>query len=122
MKKFALGIGCVLAIAVSMLGFSYEKGDVDLKVPKIEDIQKGGYPINDTGETYGGDIKEWENIEPDLILAENAEGVKGYIRASELEQNYIVTPEEAVAYESVGFYVAMYLQDGETKIGEFYVG
>lgn len=60
---------------------------------------------------------------PDLFLRENEDGLLGYIYADPK----ISSPEEAVAYmESIAaagsHIVPMYLQDGETVIGEYDFG
>lgn len=93
----------------------------ELIVPPISEIRKNGYPVNESGNTYGGDFPENIKGGPDLILAENQDGLLGYIRSSDIDGHLIDTPEKAVHYEPKGYYVDMYLQDGQTKIGTYYV-
>lgn len=79
------------------------------------------YPKNGNGETYGRDIKDCEVI-PDLILVENSEGIRGYVKEDDLIGPNYRTPEEAVMNQSQGHNIDMFLSDGKTKIGEFYMG
>lgn len=94
-----------------------------LDVPSIEEVAINGYPVNDFGETYGPDIYDSILPGPDLILAEGVNGVKGYVKASDLSPE-VKTIEEALAYNKQhkgGRYIPLYLQDGKTIIGEFYI-
>ncbi|WIV11777.1 M56 family metallopeptidase [Proteiniborus sp. MB09-C3] len=94
-----------------------------LDVPSIEEITLNGYPVNEFGETYGPDIYDSILPEPDLILAEGVNGVKGYVKASDLSPE-VKSIEEALAYNKQhkgGRYIPLYLQDGKTIIGEFYI-
>ncbi|WKL02440.1 hypothetical protein Q0F98_40860 [Paenibacillus amylolyticus] len=44
------------------------------------------YPINEQGQTYGeGPFLPGKTKEPDLVKAENEDGVVGYIKTSDLE-------------------------------------
>ena len=88
-----------------------------LTIPDKEEILKNGYPINKYGETYGPDIWEWD-YSPDLLLVQNEEGILGYIRVSELENNPPKSPNDLDKYEQVCT-LNMYLEDGITIIGEF---
>lgn len=92
-----------------------------LDIPTTECIEQEGYPVNENGETYGPQIKNTLES-PDLILAENAEGVKGYIRAAEIDYTP-QTPDEAGAISKSCYeqYYNMYLQDGKTIVGKFWV-
>lgn len=87
----------------------------------IGDIRVNNYPINEMKQTYGRDIKDSEET-PDLILVENGDGVLGYIRAEDLNGPNYRTPEEALMYQTHGRNVDMYLSDGVTNVGEFYIG
>lgn len=78
-----------------------------LIIPESNDIIKHGYPQNESGETYGPDLSDYIEIEPDLILAESNHGIKGYISKKEKES---LTSESKT--------LTLYLQDGKTKIGE----
>ncbi len=96
----------------------------ELIIPSQDEILENGYPTNDRGETYGIQVKDLLD-EPDLQLAENADGILGYVRQSEINAPEPSTPEEAVQYTLARrgpIVVNMYLQDGETVIGTFSIG
>ncbi len=107
----------VVAICISTRSYA-DNEDSSLVIPTQEEILENGYPINERGETYGPDVKNYLK-EPDLMLAVNSEGVVGYIRVSDLNGPDLKTPEEAVQYFGEEICVNMFLQDGVTKIGEF---
>lgn len=69
-------------------------------------LANNGYPQNKSGQTYGprcdGDIYGV----PDLLLAENKDGVLGYVHIED-------------TYGSSEKPILMYLEDGVTSIGEF---
>ncbi|CAM3299036.1 hypothetical protein HP548_12015 [Paenibacillus taichungensis] len=85
------------------------------------------YPINEQGQTLGeGPLMPGKTQEPDLIKAENENGVQGYIKTSDLESG-ATSPEEALDYQkskdsSEFRYIPLYKSDGKTIIGEFKVG
>lgn len=89
-----------------------------LKIPNEEYVQEYGYPVNESGETYGPVV---DNItEPDLTLATNPDGVIGYIRMSDLDAELPTSPEEAIGYNSSHIdQLDLYLEDGYTVIGSF---
>lgn len=87
-----------------------------LVAPSTEYILQYGYPINGLGETYGPDTGKSGYPSPDLQLAENREGVLGYIRFSDI---YDHVPD--VTSGKTGRYINLYLQDGCTVIGSFFV-
>lgn len=104
------------------LGFAKYLSDLyasksKLDIPTIDTIKESGYPINEFGQTYGPVLKS-DIDEPELMLVENDDGKLGYILD---DSTMLSTPEEAKSYQSKGYYVDMYLQDGRTKIGEFYI-
>lgn len=82
-----------------------------------------GYSVNDKGQTYGPNIKD-STEEPDLILVQCGDGVAGYVKKEDFDGPNHKTPEEALSYQAQvqGRYIDVYLSDGETKIGEFYIG
>lgn len=90
-----------------------------LDVPSIEEIQRKGYPINENGETYGPKVK-CISFEPDLILVEY-DGLHGYVRQSEISNDGVQSPEEAVERMKGGKTrrINVYLQDGITCVGDF---
>lgn len=102
--------------------------ELQLHIPTQEEIRENGYPVNANGETYGPNCyKESLNIEePDLMLSIGEDGVQGYLRTSETCGSNVTSPEEAMAYmewrkEQGAISYPLYLQDGETVIGEFIV-
>ena len=64
-------------------------------IPSEEEIKEKGFPKNSFGETYGPEIRDLD-YEPDLMLAQNEEGVKGYIRKKEINGNNVNTIEAAL--------------------------
>lgn len=131
-KKMMYGIFCVVLLCVCIIVIaagirktqktSQNKG-YDLIIPSREEILQNGYPVNENGQTYGPDLSGIIAKTPDLTLRENADGLLGYVYSDPK----ISSPEEALAYmESIaaaGSHVEpMYLQDGETVIGEYDFG
>lgn len=109
-----------LCIAIVFFAFSQRSGTTEtaaFDIPTQQEVREDGYPVNENGETYGPHIPEWE--EPDLILVQDMAGNQGYIRADDLEGAQ--TLEEAFSYSQKKS-IPMYLQDGETVIGEFTLG
>lgn len=80
------------------------------------------YPTNDAGLTYGPDVKEnvAPECEPDLILVCNNDGTLGYIRAADIKEG-ARSIEEAINWKPRSYTIPMYLEDGETVIGEFQI-
>lgn len=109
-------LSCVLT---SVLAFGSPDSHYNIHVPTIDEVLKNGYPINANGETYGKSYGNSVLESPDLELAENEQGVIGYVRMSETDG--VDSPEDVVNYKACGHYVNMYLEDGVTVIGKFYV-
>lgn len=84
-----------------------------LIIPTKEDVLSNGYPINESGQTYGPEY----GLEPgpELQLAEGANGVRGYVYrekgASSLSEALEYTPPKSAP---------LFLHDGKTIIGTFY--
>lgn len=88
------------------------------------------YDVNINGETYGSNfnvqfVEDW----PDLIKARGDNGVEGYIRASDLEDESPSSPEEAIkrqqAREKKGAsprVINLYDKDGEEVVDTFTCG
>lgn len=96
----------------------------ELIVPTVDEIINYGYPVNNNGETYGPDMKDYE-IGPDLILAVGVNSNLGYIRPEETLGAEIHSLEDAIEYNKQNThktYIPLYMQDGETIIGEFQLG
>ncbi|SEB27642.1 hypothetical protein [Paenibacillus sp. 276b] len=106
---------------VTSTQFTSQKGS------STEEVQIPAYPTNEQGQTYGeGPLLPGKTQEPDLINAENENGIEGYIKSSDLESG-ATTPEEALQYqESINApelrSIPLYKLDGETIIGEFKIG
>ncbi|MEY9975814.1 hypothetical protein [Lysinibacillus sp. RC79] len=89
----------------------------DLVIPTKDSIISNGYPMNENGQTYGPNIGNIMQVEPDLMLVKDENGVLGYIYPPE----GISSPSELDEYnKSFKKSTPIYLQDGETIIGTFY--
>ena len=116
MKKFAVcGLTLLLIASVFMVSCSKDETQETIRKDLITT-----YPTNDSGLTYGPDIKENTDLkkEPDLIQVCNEDGLVGYIYASDIKDG-AESLEEAINWEPRTYKVPMYLEDGETVIGEF---
>ncbi|MBO4422631.1 MAG: M56 family metallopeptidase [Clostridia bacterium] len=112
-----------LTMAFSASG-SHDAPAVKVYIPTQDEILKNGYPVNKNGETFGPNVRELP-FSPDLELAENDEGVVGYVRQDETPGASVSSPEEAAAYMAAGpheQFINMYTEDGQTVIGKFFVG
>lgn len=129
LRAILLTAAVLLASGISLTAYAAGMRNAgpkqELHIPSLEDELRYGYPKNEAGETYGLTYGDAMPEAPDLELAENADGVIGYVRASETPGAQVTTPEEAVAYMNGrtgdGCYVNLYLQDGATVIGQFWV-
>lgn len=104
---------------ISSNGEGKDGADQGLIVPCVDDVRENGYPKNETGETYGPDVKEFDSG-PDLVLVKYGDGY-GYIRQSEMDNDGVKTPEDAVDQmrKEETRKINVYLQDGATCIGTF---
>lgn len=95
-----------------------EAENIEFFVPSVEEVREHGYPVNENGETYGPAIKDSDES-PDLILVKYGDSY-GYVRKTELDDDGVTTPEEAV--DRMQNYqprkINVYMQDGVTVIGE----
>lgn len=81
-------------------------------------IEEYPYPVNKNGETYGGDIyTNSPDIKPDLMAAYGDNGVFGYVKAKDFDDN-VMNPEEINGDKSRRV-LLLYEKDGETIIGTF---
>lgn len=124
-KKIFFSVIGVLFFTCAIFGgvsAVYAKKPLDkLIVPTKADILREGYPQNQKGMTYGPNVKNFS--EPDLILVEPENGTMGYVKQVELTGRIPKNPEEACKLNKQKSYsIPIYLQDGETVIGEFWVG
>ncbi|MFJ8103427.1 peptidase [Lysinibacillus sp. NPDC096212] len=80
------------------------------------------YAVNNNGETYGSSFSEFtEGEAPDLISAIGVNGVKGYIKSSDLAPKFTI-PEEAITYTQSRSYIniiPVYDLDGITVLDDF---
>lgn len=110
-------------IIAGMLVGSISYGAVNTVMRIDKKVVSTNYPKNELGETYGKSIDAKVNeIEPDLISAVGEDGIKGYVRQTELEGEVPKNPEEALAKEAkTDRYINLYKSDGKTIIGKFKV-
>ena len=77
---------------------------------------------NENGEIYGSELFLDEiGVQPDLILAEGTNGKVGYVRADDINDAEITTPEQAAEKKlsSKSREIPLYDSDGTTIIGSF---
>ncbi|SEB27645.1 hypothetical protein [Paenibacillus sp. 276b] len=139
-RKYRIGAILMLGVAFGVTAFlgtnhvlkadSESKQIITQRGQTIEtptESEEAVYPTNEQGQTYGeGPFLPGKTKEPDLIKAENEDGLVGYIKTSDLESG-AASPEEAMEYqasiESVDVRsIPMYKSDGNTVIGQFKVG
>lgn len=137
-RRGKIGALTVLVLIIIGIGFSviyyisyarsYDDKDKDtnitqqLVIPTEENILQNGYPQNEQGETYGPAVPG--KTEPDMVPAIGEDGVKGYVKVSDLTGPLPETSAEALETmeeESGDFTVPLYLQDGITVIGKYIV-
>ena len=92
-----------------------------VSVPSLNEELENGYPINNNNESYGLTYGDMMEDLPDLELVENEDGIIGYIRVSEIGGSLFTSPNDAANYASEGHYINMYLEDGKTVIGQFWI-
>lgn len=117
----AICLICLLTGFVHVKQIKRENEQHELIIPTLSEIREKGYPVNQNGERFGITDRDNNETSPELILAQNQEGLVGYIKALDMNRFSPTTPEEAANYQSKGYYVNMYMQDGETQIGTFYI-
>lgn len=105
-----------------LLPVSFEKATHYLLVPAREKIAQYGYPKNRNGQTFGPDLKEESALDaPALLLAVGVGGVTGYLDASQILSASSPDSLDEYYHQTSDRHAApLYLQDGETVIGEFY--
>lgn len=121
MKYLRASFICLLAAVflVSMTATAFADGSNDV-LP---------FDINENNETYGDYFQAISaGYDPDLIYAQGEDGIFGYVRASDLEEPMPESPEAALALEAerkasgyTGHFVNLYLADGITVVGRFFV-
>ncbi len=83
------------------------------------DFERCPVEINSNGEVYGSEVfLKAQGISADLILAENSDGLTGYVKAVDLyDESDLSTNMGNIG--SGGRMIPMYESDGETIIGYF---
>ena len=119
MKRWIVIISFTLCIMLCLGAKVSENTWWYICVPDKNEILENGYPKNGLGEAYGPDIKELD-IVPDLVFVKNEYGIYGYIRVSEIEINLPECPDNVANYKPIQK-LNMYLDDGITIVGEFYL-
>ena len=109
--------------SVAAFTSAHSADSVMVDIPDQAQVKENGYPKNENGESYGPDIyaNTYPEYEPDLILAQNEDGVIGYIKKTDIKGG-AETLEEALNWKPQENTVPMYLEDGITVIGEFRIG
>jgi len=83
------------------------------------------YPIDESGQTYGSSADAISReTEPDLICALGVDGIYGYVRSVDLNEEMPKTPQEALDQmaknAAIGArQIPLYAVDGKTVIGVF---
>lgn len=142
-KNRRLGLVIFLIISIVIVGVIWcgqfvfaeeENASNDLfaadktRIYPVNENELRTYPVNENGQTYGV-MDEYGT--PDLIAAENDEGVSGFIKYEDMldEGDFVQTPEEAMEYckkrdalraQGITYReIPMYESDGETVVGTF---
>lgn len=127
MRKWKAALGMVLAALAAgavCVGCAQEQ-------VQYRDIHGVDFPVNEAGQTYGsaldanvpegfsGTTEEMKAFYPDLIRAQNAEGVEGYITLDDFFGEDPPSPEAGAtgAYNHTLDGVTLYAQDGKTILG-----
>lgn len=113
-----------LAAVLTCSSFMPSLTNYEIIVPSVESVICNGYPKNNMGQTYGPDIGVDHPDDvfdfPDLLLAENQDGIIGYIKLEDIN-NTPTTIEEAleITIHPSTTEIPMYLHDGVTVVGSF---
>ena len=102
---------CGVLFSITLLAIPYKKQSLE---------NKGPYPVNKNGQTYGGKIDGVEE-EPDLIAAYGVDGKLGYIKATDVTIDF-KTPEEALEWQNSlkgSREIPVYDKEGEKVISKF---
>lgn len=124
LKWFGAGFlsACILCVCC-VLAYQSLNAPPKPDLPTQEYVREHGYPVNESGETYGPNVDGFE--EPDLILARTRDGLRGYLKRTEDPGDWVHNPDEAMRYVEEtrticrNHYRVMYLEDGKTPIGLF---
>lgn len=119
-KTAIIGVALVAGIAAAGLSLHYgaaQGGDIHV------------FPKNQYGQTYGSELDATTpDTEPDLIAATGVDGVKGYVKRTDLEPDpFPKTPQEAIELTKKNlargeYQIPLYAVDGKIIIGAFKIG
>ena len=124
LKWFGAGFlsACVLCLCC-VLAYQSLNAPPKPDLPTQAYVLEHGYPVNESGETYGPDVEGFDA--PDLILAHPQGKLQGYLKESEDPGVWVHNPDDAMRYMEEtrticrNHYRVMYLEDGKTPIGLF---
>ena len=100
---------------------SVEQSELELQARLSSTLVEGKYPVNQNGETYGSDsLASLVGEHPDLMSAVGVNGVKGYIRRTDLNPEFNSETEKAayMARQNQARTIPLYDKEG-TVIGSF---
>lgn len=108
-------------------GTIYIDPEMTIAVPHLD---KSVYGVNENGETFGNCLEViYVDDEPDLMAAVGDNGIKGYVRKTELDGEKPANPEEAVRMQeerekngNPPMVINVYESDGVTVIDTFTSG
>lgn len=107
-------VGTLVAAAISLGGFTIASSEPDQGRP-VARPEKGGMPRDVNGDGVISD--KGEEQFPKLILAQTDDGKEGYLRLEEVMNASPKTPNEAAARQGQVRRLAVYADDGVTRIG-----
>ncbi len=117
----------IFGVALVVLVIGMVCGGCTQSETQYRSINGVDFPVNEVGQTYGsaldanipegfsGTTEEMKVFYPDLILAQNTEGIEGYITLDDFFGEDPPSPEAAAPRTLDG--VTLYAQDGKTILG-----
>ncbi|AFM01234.1 MULTISPECIES: hypothetical protein [Desulfitobacterium] len=115
------------ALVIGLIAGSLSFGPISLFAETVQTTAAvPQYKINENGQTYGSGMYAPDSLSlPDLILADGDNGVQGYIKKADINNDLPKNPTEALEWnkklESAPAYreVPLYDFDGVTVVGSF---
>lgn len=114
LKLITVGVTFALGVGIGVYGWGAASADTSPSNDQME------IKINDKGETYGSLIYH-DETDLDLVGATGVDGIEGYIKTSDINQDLPKTPEEAIQSMNepkVDKYINLY-DSNENIIGKF---
>ncbi|WP_340013073.1 hypothetical protein [Paenibacillus sp. FSL K6-1318] len=114
LKLITVGVTLALGVGIGIYGWGAASADTNPSKDQME------IKINDKGETYGS-LLYHDETELDLVKAFGVDGIEGYIKSSDMNQDLPQTPEEAIQSMNepkVDKYINLY-DSNENIIGKF---